>query len=711
MTPLRNATVCVPVYGQAAVVLACLESLDRHTPPEVPLLVLDDASPDQETRDVLSGFVARTRRKAVLHTAPSNGGFVRSANTLFGLAAPSDVLLVNSDVVVGPGWFEELQRVASSATDVATVTAATDQGTLATVPGGPRTLSTLRERLIAGELVAQQVAPALLPVGIGHCMWVTRESLDVAGGFDEAFGRGYGEEVDFSLRASAVGFTHLLAPGVIVSHVGGASFGEDSGADKKRNDARVAERHPRYGDQLEMAWRQALNTDRETSRIRGLRHAMVSARGLRLGIDCRMVGNRSTGTGRFVSALVTALAARPGVSGITLYVPPQHLAMWDDVVTRGHDGLTWTLVPCHVDSFTDNHEVDCFVRPAQFQDALELRLALSAAPRLHLHLLDGIAYENITYFATADDWDQYRSVLESSVELADTLSVNARFVAAFLERVGLRDDAVVVYNGTDHLAVSGSTAPPPGPLDPIRLLQFGAAFPHKNRLHSIAVAAELARRGRDVVLELIGPDPDHCSTRSAEAAACERARGSFPGLEVQRRAFVSEAELESAITEAHVVLYPSITEGFGLVPFEAAHHGRPCLSSRGGSLDEVMPPEVLVSGFAAGAWADRVETLVRDPQAAAENIAALRHRAAEHTWERVAERLVEQVGSSLLSTRAAYLQPRIGTLDLQPGELDTGVREVLSALPELIVARDTLYNIHTSRRWKFINQFARVVGR
>jgi glycosyltransferase involved in cell wall biosynthesis len=56
---------------------------------------------------------------------------------------------------------------------------------------------------------------------------------------------------------------------------------------------------------------------------------------------------------------------------------------------------------------------------------------------------------------------------------------------------------------------------------------------------------------------------------------------------------VSEAEKLWLYSNAGLVLYPTLSEGFGLVPFEAAERGVPCLSTRQGSLDEVLPRDLL----------------------------------------------------------------------------------------------------------------------
>ena len=58
-------------------------------------------------------------------------------------------------------------------------------------------------------------------------MYVTRRALDLCGLLDEdTFGLGYGEEVDFCLRASRVGLRHLVEDSTFVYHRGGVSFGD-----------------------------------------------------------------------------------------------------------------------------------------------------------------------------------------------------------------------------------------------------------------------------------------------------------------------------------------------------------------------------------------------------------------------------------------------------------------------------------------------------
>jgi hypothetical protein len=86
-----------------------------------------------------------------------------------------------------------------------------------------------------------------IPTGVGFCMAVRRDCLDQIGGFDqERFGRGYGEENDFCLRATAAGWRHLAATGLFVWHRGGTSFGDERVMLVEAAQATVEALHPGY---------------------------------------------------------------------------------------------------------------------------------------------------------------------------------------------------------------------------------------------------------------------------------------------------------------------------------------------------------------------------------------------------------------------------------------------------------------------------------
>ena len=60
-----------------------------------------------------------------------------------------------------------------------------------------------------------------IPTAHGFCMYIKREAIDDLGLFDEeTFGKGYGEENDFSYRCLQAGYRHLLCDNTYILHKG-----------------------------------------------------------------------------------------------------------------------------------------------------------------------------------------------------------------------------------------------------------------------------------------------------------------------------------------------------------------------------------------------------------------------------------------------------------------------------------------------------------
>jgi hypothetical protein len=85
-----------------------------------------------------------------------------------------------------------------------------------------------------------------------------------------------------------------------------------------------------------------------------------------------------------------------------------------------------------------------------------------------------------------------------------------------------------------------------------------------------------------------------------------------------------------------------VQEGFGLIPFEAADHGVPCMWAHGTSLSELLPLEAAeIVAWNAEATADRALRLLEDAAAREANLAAIGSAAAKLSWDETATRLLD----------------------------------------------------------------------
>ncbi len=247
--PAPGVDVVIPVYRGAAETMACLDSVLTSLRRGTRVIVVDDASPDLELRRALDAL-ARRRRIRLLRL-PANGGFPTAANAGMQAAAGRDVVLLNSDTLVPPGWLERLRAAAYAAPDIGTATPLTNDGTVVSYPdpdGGnpvPDQAQTVALDALAQQANRGQVAE--LPVGVGFCLYVRRDCLDQAGPLrEDLFAQGYGEENDFCLRARHHGWRHVAALDVFVGHAGAASFGAARAQLIRRNGAILKRLHPGY---------------------------------------------------------------------------------------------------------------------------------------------------------------------------------------------------------------------------------------------------------------------------------------------------------------------------------------------------------------------------------------------------------------------------------------------------------------------------------
>ncbi len=246
---LRPVHVVVPVYGAVDYLEQCLGALaatTAHHP--VSVAIIDDATPDPAA----AARIAQLAEKwpgAQFIRHDHNRGFPATANEGMALRPPgSDVVLLNSDAVVTHHWLAKLGEAAWSRPGVATVTPLSNWAADLSVPCSLRLADLCSQFLESRPLGSGRLYPEV-PSGVGFCLYIRREALMSVGALDEAFGVGYGEEVDFCRRAHAQGFLNLLDDRTFVYHHGHRSMDEhgvvrDTQMGSRAADVELRRRHP-----------------------------------------------------------------------------------------------------------------------------------------------------------------------------------------------------------------------------------------------------------------------------------------------------------------------------------------------------------------------------------------------------------------------------------------------------------------------------------
>ena len=241
--------VVVPVYNAPEDLRRCVASVLAHTRPGYRLVLIDDASPDPGVARVFEEIARESHAHVELLVNERNLGFTGTANRGMGLSR-RDVVLLNSDTIVTDGWLDALLRCAAADPTIGTITPWSNNAEILSYPrfcvdnawpegADPAPLA---------RAFARAAVPSYpdLPTGVGFCFYVRRAMLDAIGGFDPAFGAGYGEENDLCMRAAASGWRNVLADDAFVLHVGGRSFEKQKEALVPKNTGTLVARHPGY---------------------------------------------------------------------------------------------------------------------------------------------------------------------------------------------------------------------------------------------------------------------------------------------------------------------------------------------------------------------------------------------------------------------------------------------------------------------------------
>jgi GT2 family glycosyltransferase/glycosyltransferase involved in cell wall biosynthesis len=317
--------IVIPVYRGLLATRRCLGSvLADGALPLGRVIVVDDRSPEPK----LSAYLERLAKlgRIILIKHKHNQGFIRSANAGMKAAGKRDVVLLNSDTEVPAGWLSRLAAQAYAKSRIATVSPMSNNATICSYPasdGGPIVFGLKLAGVDEQCRIVNAGRSVATPTTVGFCMYIRREALDQVGLFAaERFGRGYGEENDFCLRATANGWHHRIACDIFVYHQGSVSFGKQKQMMSELAMDLLLERFPHYMRDVA----QHIKLDAIGPFRFSLTGALINSAGL--PVILMVTHNLGGGIGRHIADVVSSVEGRAHVlllessaNGIALSVP------------------------------------------------------------------------------------------------------------------------------------------------------------------------------------------------------------------------------------------------------------------------------------------------------------------------------------------------------------------------------------------------------
>jgi glycosyltransferase involved in cell wall biosynthesis len=583
--------------------------------------------------------IARCEESVRSHSAPDTPVLTVAPNTAevnraLAQLAPADVIVFEDACLVTDGWLDRLRDAARGDTNTATASALTDAGTdlaLLEPDGAEADLEDLARSLAERT---RKLRPRLSRA-VGPCVYVRREALELIGPLDEELSLAAALEVDFAQRCLLTGLAHVAADDVVVQRLAGGRGNEADASDADERDY-LAARYPYLAESPPLA----------ESGV--LAHALRAARGagprLWVTIDARALDGAITGTQVHILELIVALA-RTGALKLRVLLRESRIDRHTlELLLKLPE--TELLSEEQVDEATPRSAV--YHRPQQTFAAEDVEFAMRLGERIVLSQLDLIAYRNPGYFPDAASWEDYRRASRHGLSAAERVVVFSDHTRRELLSDALVDDARVriVAPGLDHRTTDEPQRPTAlddggPPLAPGFLLCLGTDFRHKNRLFALRLLAAL-RAGHDWrgSLVLAGTHIPHGSSRELERAFLQAHEEL--GEAVVALGSVDESEKAWLIASAGAVVYPSVYEGFGLVPFESALSGVPCVFAPQSSLAEAAPEgTATILPWDPVQSAAAAYSLLTDPGARARHVRTLAEAARGLTWEAAANSMVE----------------------------------------------------------------------
>jgi glycosyltransferase involved in cell wall biosynthesis len=229
------------------------------------------------------------------------------------------------------------------------------------------------------------------------------------------------------------------------------------------------------------------------------------------------------------------------------------------------------------------------------------------------------------------EWNnRFKAIAAQAGHIVTISESSAQEISCFLEVP--REKITPIYNGVTQLpAAEPAEAAVTLPERPY-VVFFGAYGPHKNM--DIVLQAMVRDEISGVDLVAIGDNKNRTVLRKVEALGLS-ARVHFMGK-------LNDAQAGHVLTCSKGLVFPSLYEGFGLPPMEAALLGVPSICSNRPAMNETMADVALfVEPDDVQGWSNAIRRLACDADLGSELGQAARSRVLSFTWDAAARQLLE----------------------------------------------------------------------
>ena len=642
---------------------AGLTSILLHAQASCPIVLLSPHPVPPHTVELIRGAEKTSHRTLFLvANPPGSSGAATESNVadFFDYLAPADLIVVSAESIVGTEWDVRMIAAGRSSTTTATATALTSGSSIfgvGTTLGDSDAIADPSQASAIAERIAQRAAKLRPygPVAGAHCVYMSRRALNVVSATAADLSVADGLWLDLSFRCAGVGLVNVLADDVFVSHPQGTD------ATARWNTVAYAESDALIRGFLaagDLPYHRALNI------------ARVAANGLRIVVDAERLSGGLNGTFEAAVSLCRALDEHADVNSIVWTASEQQSA-----------GVQSTLAalqaqrPLHKTTFVSHRSIrlagqfDVAFRPYQDFAAVEWPFIAELGARNVIWSLDLILNQVPQYSRGYENYRDHIGATEASFDRADGIAVLSAHVMrdALAFSHGAQANLLFVLPAgapssatqapQEHAGLISSVSKHSTAVTEILgekyIFVLGTDYPHKNIGWARRIFERVSQLGWTGHLVFAGPtiNPGN-DADDANDALTAQFRNRIHAL-----GRVTDEEREALFSHAQVVLFPTLTEGWGMIPFEASAAGCAPLATRAGGLDEITPQGALTLTLADDAAdAQTLFELLTTEKLRKKQLSLWQQESARHSWENSADILVAQFFALL--GRPSRINPR-----------------------------------------------------
>ena len=248
----KVVSIIIPINNIYEDTKKCVDSILEYTKISYELILIDDCCTDKRIELFLNDMEKLPQVK--IFRNPQKNGFVKNIN--IGIQnSNGDIVLLNSDTIVTPKWLEKLVVSSYSDEKIGTTTPLSNAAGTFSVPDIGKideipNFLTLNGMASLVEKISNNVNIEV-PTGNGFCLYIKRETIADVGLFDEkTFGKGYGQEIDFCMRANKKSWTNIIDDSTYIYHEKSAPFTNEKEELIKQHTAILDKRYSSYPDKV-----------------------------------------------------------------------------------------------------------------------------------------------------------------------------------------------------------------------------------------------------------------------------------------------------------------------------------------------------------------------------------------------------------------------------------------------------------------------------